>query len=296
MSFKKTSSKIALIYSAVYAAVVISEIILAVLLLIFYQPEGMTLNIILSVVPLYAVGFPLAVFMFKRLPQCSKTEERKSLSPLQFTKYFVVSYAFMSIGSILSSILQLLLSALSQTEITDPASDLIMGDAPKLLLFLSTVIIAPIGEELLFRYFPYKKISGYGDMEYVLFTALCFSFFHMNFFQGIYAFLVGLGLGMAYVKTRRLIYCILIHMLANFMGGILAPLSMENSFFSFVFTLLMISAIAWGLYLFVSYIKRTDKQLFREMAQVNKREMLLNPGMIIFFIIFIISSVAGLFV
>lgn len=295
MNFKKASSRMALIYSAVYGVLLVAEIILGVILVIFQEFNQTTLAIILSIVPLYLIGFPLAVFLFKRFPDCSGITEKENMSALQFVKCFITAYAFMNIGSIISSFIQVMLSAMSQTDITDPASELIMGDAPKILLFISTVIIAPIGEELLFRYLPYKKISGYGNMEYVLLTSLCFSFFHMNFFQGIYAFLIGLVLGMVFLKTRKLIYCIMIHMLANFVGGILAPLSLNNVIFGAVFSICMLSATVAGIFIFVSYIKKTDKQPLKEMALVSKKDMLVNLGMIVFFIIFIISSVVSMF-
>lgn len=53
----------------------------------------------------------------------------------------------------------------------------------------------------------------------MVFSALAFGLFHMNFYQFFYAFGVGLILAYVYLRTRSLRYPVLIHMIINFLGS-----------------------------------------------------------------------------
>lgn len=45
----------------------------------------------------------------------------------------------------------------------------------------------------------------------------------MNLFQFFYAFGLGLVFGYVYTRTRRLRYSVIMHMIINFMGAVIAP-------------------------------------------------------------------------
>ena len=45
----------------------------------------------------------------------------------------------------------------------------------------------------------------------------------MNLFQFFYAFAVGWLFAVVYLRTRRLVYPVVLHMLVNFIGSVLAP-------------------------------------------------------------------------
>ena len=50
-----------------------------------------------------------------------------------------------------------------------------------------------------------------------------FGLFHLNLFQFFYAFGLGLMFGYVYMRTSQLRYSIVMHMIINFNGSVLAP-------------------------------------------------------------------------
>ena len=66
-------------------------------------------------------------------------------------------------------------------------------------------------------------IRQYGERPAILLSALAFALFHTNMFQLFYTFGLGLIFGYVYVRTSRLRYSLLMHMIINFNGGIVAP-------------------------------------------------------------------------
>lgn len=72
-------------------------------------------------------------------------------------------------------------------------------------------IVAPVGEELVFRWALYPRIAPrYGEKLYLLVSSGIFALYHGNLSQLLYAFVVGYLLGLVYVKTAALAlqYCI----------------------------------------------------------------------------------------
>ena len=99
--------------------------------------------------------------------------------------------------------------------------DYVMGNP--LYSILVMVILAPVLEEYIFRKLLIDRLSKYGELTAMLFSATVFGLFHMNFFQFFYAFGLGLLFAYIYTRTRNLLYPVLLHMIINFQGSVLAP-------------------------------------------------------------------------
>lgn len=81
-------------------------------------------------------------------------------------------------------------------------------------MFLYAGIIAPIGEEILFRGLILRSLQPYGKKFAILTSAFLFGIFHGNFLQTPYALLVGLLLG--YVTVEYSIgWAMVLHMFNN---------------------------------------------------------------------------------
>ena len=86
--------------------------------------------------------------------------------------------------------------------------------------WLSTIfllnIVAPVTEEFLFRGIILRGFLGaYSARNAILLSAFLFAAFHLNPWQGIGAFLLGLLFGWWYVRTRSLLPCLVGHALFN---------------------------------------------------------------------------------
>ena len=90
----------------------------------------------------------------------------------------------------------------------------VSGATDTFSMFLYASIVAPIGEELLFRGYLLRALRPYGKRFAILASALLFGLFHGNLLQAPYAFLVGLILG--YVTVEHSIgWAVGIHMFNN---------------------------------------------------------------------------------
>jgi membrane protease YdiL (CAAX protease family) len=118
------------------------------------------------------------------------------------------------IGNILSSLL-------SGGTAENALLDYIMGNP--LYSFIFTVLLAPFLEELIFRKQIIDRVGKYGEKTAILFSAITFGLFHMNLFQFFYAFGLGLLFAYVYTRTRMLRYPVIMHMIINFMGAVIAP-------------------------------------------------------------------------
>lgn len=82
--------------------------------------------------------------------------------------------------------------------------------------FLTVGITGPILEEILFRGVILEGfLSRYKPGKAIFWSALLFGLFHMNPWQTIPAFFIGLVLGYIYLKTRSLLPVIFIHIVNN---------------------------------------------------------------------------------
>lgn len=137
-------------------------------------------------------------------------------------------------------------------------------------LFLYSVILAPISEELIFRGVTLRQAQKYFPFWAAnLFQALLFGALHMNMIQGIYAFCLGLILGYVCDKSGSIYHAILLHMLFNFWGTVISQfISIGDSPFEFVLWLIFAGVMtAGGLIVFRAGTKKA----------AGKTEVFSNP-------------------
>lgn len=182
----------------------------------FVVSEGGWVNWVLTFVPLYAVAIPVTLLVMKKVPVTPA--EKTSLSSESFLLFLLMTFPLMYGGNILGTMLS---SLFSGGEAENALLDYAFDTGP--LKILVMVVLAPLLEELVFRKFLLDRTAVYGERTAVLFSALTFGLFHMNLFQFFYAFSVGWIFAVVYVRTRRLVYPVVMHMVINFMGSVLAP-------------------------------------------------------------------------
>ena len=89
----------------------------------------------------------------------------------------------------------------------------VSGGADSTALLL---LVAPIGEELLFRGMILRGLlANYGVPKAILGSSLLFAAVHLNPWQAVPTFFVGVLLAWLFVRTRSLPLCILVHALWN---------------------------------------------------------------------------------
>ena len=95
---------------------------------------------------------------------------------------------------------------------------IISNQTPLFLLILSTGIIGPIFEEIIFRYIFYNRLKKkYKTKIAILINSIIFSLIHINPINMLYAFILGIILNLSYEKYQHILAPILIHISGNIM-------------------------------------------------------------------------------
>lgn len=174
-------------------------------------------TLIFSVLPMYLLGMPALIWLVKRIP--GETPEQHSMKPGHFLQGYIICVPLMYGSNIIGLIITAIIGMLKGSPVENQLSTIL--DSTNLgLIFLITVICAPIYEEYIFRKLVVDRTIKYGKSVAVLLSGIMFGLFHGNLNQFAYATLLGMFFAFIYVNTGKLRYSIGLHMLVNFMGGV----------------------------------------------------------------------------
>lgn len=100
-----------------------------------------------------------------------------------------------------------------------------------ILLFVAVVILAPLGEEIVFRGFLQQTLEKHWKdiTRAILFTALIFSLIHMNPYWFVQIYFLGVILGFLAWKTKSIIAPLILHSLNNSMALLLSSLELQQN-------------------------------------------------------------------
>jgi len=100
-----------------------------------------------------------------------------------------------------------------------------------ILLFIAVVILAPLGEEIIFRGFLQQILEKHWKdiTQAILFTALIFSLIHMNPYWFVQIYFLGVILGFLAWKTKSIIAPLILHSLNNSMALLLSSLELQQN-------------------------------------------------------------------
>lgn len=172
--------------------------------------------------PLYLVAMPVSMAVFTRVPAIGTRQY--AMKSGEFIRLFIMCIPVMYLGNIIGMVLS---AGVTDGQATNRLNDLVLdGNEWVNVLFIG--LLAPICEEWLFRQQIISRLRRYGEKTAIMFSALAFALFHMNLFQFFYAFGLGLIFGYVYTRTSRLRYSVVMHMLINLNGSVLAPLMLKQ--------------------------------------------------------------------
>jgi membrane protease YdiL (CAAX protease family) len=168
----------------------------------------------------------------------------------------------------------------------------IMIDSNMILRVLYASIAAPIVEEIIFRKLLLNKLRSYGDIPAILISSIAFGLFHMNVAQMFYATALGIIFAYVAIRTNSIRYNIILHILINSMGVVIAPLAMKQSMiFNFLIVGWVFACILCGILLLILNLKKI--RLYRLQRPMEKKSgYLLNLGTILYTILCMTMVVA----
>jgi len=170
--------------------------------------------------------------------------------------------------------------------------DLGGNNAANIILQLALCCVLPgIVEEMLFRGIMLRGLRKFGDAFAIIVSALLFSLFHCNAVQTVFPFIAGLVLGLIFVKTGNLVFCMIAHALNNAMSILYdvwlnkyimqsTVLLKMNTFYITVFEVIagVICLLVLAACLFVLFKTKTVKEEVPEdFDEANQQPAVFNP-------------------
>lgn len=173
--------------------------------------------------------------------------------------------------------------------------DAVSGDSSTVSMFLYSVLLAPISEEILFRGFVLRSLRPYGKRFAIFGSAFLFAMFHGNLMQAPYAFLAGLVLGYCAAEysvvwsTALHVFnnLVLADLMARLMG--LMPATAGDIFSSLVFIGFAIAAVV------ILIRKRREIRAYRQGEWMDRRCLkcfFLNSGVLILTVMMALSMLS----
>ena len=115
----------------------------------------------------------------------------------------------------------------------------------KILLIVTLAVVPAVFEELFFRKGLIDLCEKHGKKFALILSALLFGFIHMNISQGIFAFALGILMGLVYLYTKDIKLTMLIHFLNNGFAAV-SMIIPSNSILQFALGVLVIITVIVG--------------------------------------------------
>lgn len=201
---------------------------------------------ILVIVSQYLVAYSLVILLLRSLP--GRPPRRRFLDGKTFWRLFCISYLLLMVGNLLGRLSGRIWENWFGMP-SNPLLDQLLSQSNLPWLFLVLVVLAPLYEEWIFRKLLLDRLVKYGELPAVFTSGLLFGLYHGNVEQFFYAVFIGWLLAYVYVKTGRVGYCVVLHMLINFFGSIvpLQVLRLEGTMWAGIYGLLVLLFLVLGL-------------------------------------------------
>ncbi|MBR3878568.1 MAG: CPBP family intramembrane metalloprotease [Clostridia bacterium] len=209
---------------ALFAAISFAASLVIQIIVYLINPEFYESTLFLNIVTpasLYLFALPVLLIVLSRCE--AKAPEKKKMSFGAFILFLITAFGFMYIGAIIGNSVMETISNLVGHDYSNGLESII--DYENLwITAIFTVIVAPIGEEFVFRKLIIDRTQKYGGLVSIGLSGLMFGLMHGNLYQFFYCFALGLLLGYIYYSTGKLYITIAIHAIVNFVGSILSSL------------------------------------------------------------------------
>lgn len=250
---------------------------------------------VLSVACTYGIGCGAFCLVMRGLPS-GGGGARQPLRPVRFLQVFCVAAAALYLSNYVTLMITGLIGALKGSPVTNPVEGLM--EFPMALNLLLSCVIAPVLEELMFRKILLDRLRPYGECFAIFASALCFGLFHGNLSQLLYAFATGAVFAWVALKTNCVWQTMLLHAMINFIAAGLIPLlGLLGEDGTTLLGLFVLGLLILGVVFFLSY--RRDLSLDRghlDLREQKKWRLFFeNPGMAVFCLLVLCSSVMSLF-
>lgn len=196
---------------------------LTILFMLVFTPINILLNSTLgkgpSLLIYYCLSIATPILIFHFLKKKKEGHIKYNILPKELGMVIVLILTTLAIQH---GVLAPLTSFLPMPDAMKKLFEEIFKETTNIYGFTTVAIAAPILEELLFRGIVLDGLlKKYSPRNAILLSSFLFGVIHLNPWQFISAFLIGIFIGYIYYHTRNVGYCILIHLTNNMTATIL---------------------------------------------------------------------------
>lgn len=170
------------------------------------------------IVPIYLIGFPILYLLIRKMPGHAITKKKMSLG--NFMTCIMIGAAICCIGAVVGLIFNLVLILPFSLNLADVGETTVINSDSGWRVF-AVCICAPIFEELIFRKLLIERVLKYGEFLAIMLSGIMFGLFHGNFQQLFFATGLGMLWAFIYVRTGRIWYTIVMHMIVNISSSVI---------------------------------------------------------------------------
>lgn len=187
-----------------------------------YSKSALIMTMIVSI-----IAFPIFFYMFNKDKKQVREMDNYDNKSVPFWKYiwiFLLAIPVVFAGNAFVKLLEIFIPGVFANSFAETGNQIY--SSPIVFQIIEAVIIGPIVEELIFRGLMFNRFRRcMSVVAAAIVSSLLFGIYHMNFSQGVYAFIMGLLLAYVYVKYKNLIATILLHIISNGMGVLVTTVS-----------------------------------------------------------------------
>ena len=308
---KKCLSAIGLKYGLFFLLVMLLQIGLALVASLktelIVQDNRLILAYLILIISTYVIGYPFLRFILRNMPEEKPVHNKLGIS--LFIRILVCMTGFFVIGVTFGQVADKLINSLLNIGTNNSGPHETIESIDTIYTFITVGVLGPIFEELIFRKKLIDHSIKYGEGIAIILSGLMFGLFHTSVKQLFYTTGMGMLSAYVYIKTGKIRYSIILHMINNITTSVLlleiakrlersdifensnaANLSFESVLcltLLIIIVVLAIFSVCYVIKSFKSFFKTAKKYDFIGAAH----SMLSSPGIWFYFILCIAATI-----
>ena len=222
---RKTCSRVALIMTLVIIIAFAMQFVVSMVIQTYGRITNDTLRmIIVSFVSMYVIALPIGAFLLIRTAKGADGYEQFGIK--QMICFILMGEGLSYVGNLIGTILA---NFFSNRSAVNPVVSVAEDNGNVVVKIISMVLIVPLLEEVVFRKLIVDNVRRLDEKTAVVFSALVFALYHINLYQFFYTAAIGLLWAYAYLRTGKIRYSYLLHVILNFKGIIISGMISSGS-------------------------------------------------------------------
>jgi len=194
-------------------------IIIGIIFAVFrINEESLTYGITIIILNLLSFGLVIFIGFKKTKQKFNEVFKFNKVSPAHWLAIVIFMFGFIIVSSEIDNIINYVIP---MPDFLQNLFETIMVKQMFIVSIILVGIIPAFAEEMFFRGLLLNGFQkNYSDKKAILISSLLFGIIHLNPWQFVTAFIIGLVMAWIYINTKSILLCIYMHLFNNMMGVI----------------------------------------------------------------------------